>query len=194
MHGREFVMHTVALRRDYSDAYDFINFRRGLSYLEEIVGFKHSPPVVARKGLRKFKDLMPEYLGLKESHVSTSKHHQSEKGRLFAGLQQPIFSSFIIYNTEKLNGENAQVSFFDKIWVIGSKNKCLLAADITDLEKLKNKHEHKLTILVAQAWFALLATKNEQEIAAIKMELTRHTLVGEYCNSNNMQHLVDYGK
>ena len=30
--------------------------------MEEIVDFKHSEPIIARKGLRKFKDLLPEYL------------------------------------------------------------------------------------------------------------------------------------
>lgn len=74
--GREFVLHTVSLKRDYTDAYDLVNYRRGLTYLEEIVDFKPSPPIVVRKGLRKFKDLLPEYLDIKESHVSTSKFHQ----------------------------------------------------------------------------------------------------------------------
>ena len=65
----------MSLKKDYADDYDYINFRRGLTYLEEIVDFKHSEPIVARKGLRKFKDIMPEYLNLRESHVNTSKFH-----------------------------------------------------------------------------------------------------------------------
>jgi hypothetical protein len=149
--------------------------------------------VVARKGLRKFKDLLPEYLDLKESHISSSKFHAAEKGRLFRALKDPNFTSYVIYNTEKLNGENAQFSFFEGFWIIGSKNKSLLAAGPADLEKVKNKHEHKLTILIAQAWFKLLATRSEQEVAGIKGELANSTLIGEYCNSHNMQHIIDYG-
>lgn len=52
-------MHNISLKKDYAELYDIINYRRGLSYIEEIVDFKHSEPTVARKGLRKFKDLLP---------------------------------------------------------------------------------------------------------------------------------------
>lgn len=96
--------------------------------------------MVARKGLRKFKDLLPEYLDLKESHVSSSKFHAGERNRLFKTLKEPNFTSFVIYNTDKLNGENAQFSFFQGCWIIGSKNKSLMAAQLSDLDKLKNKH------------------------------------------------------
>jgi hypothetical protein len=192
--GREFVLYNISLKREYKDSYDLLNYRRGLTYLEEIIDFKHTAPVVARKGLRKFTDLLPEYLDIKESHLSTSKFHASERNRLFRPLQHPTLSSFLIYNTEKLNGENAQFSFFEGRWVIGSKNKCLLASNLEELERLRNKHEHRLTILIAQAWFALLAARSEQEVAGIKLELASNTLVGEYCNSENLQHLVDYGK
>lgn len=96
--------------------------------------------MVARKGLRKFTDLLPEYLDLKESHLSNSKFHGAERSRLFRPLQHPALSSFLIYNTEKLNGENAQFSFFEGRWVIGSKNKSLLAGAAEELEKLRNKH------------------------------------------------------
>lgn len=57
--SREFVVHNISLKKDYAEQYDIINYRRGLSYIEEIVDFKHSEPTVARKGLRKFKDLLP---------------------------------------------------------------------------------------------------------------------------------------
>lgn len=74
---REFVIYNLSLKKDYVDQYDFLNFRRGLALLEEIIDFNHTEPVVARKGLRKFKDLMPEYLDIKQSHVTTSKHHSA---------------------------------------------------------------------------------------------------------------------
>lgn len=160
--GREFVLHNISLKREYRDKYDYINYRRGLTYLEEIIDFKHTAPIVARKGLRKFTDLLPEYLQLKESHVTNSKFHSFEKNRLLRPLQNPLFTSFVVYNTQKLNGENAQFSFFEGRWVIGSKNKCLMVTGPGDLASLKNKHEHKLTILIAQAWFALLESRSEQ--------------------------------
>jgi len=55
----------MSLKKDYVDDYDYVNFRRGLAYVEEIVDFKDSALMVGRKGLRKFKDLMPEYLDIK---------------------------------------------------------------------------------------------------------------------------------
>lgn len=97
---------------------------------------------------------MPEYLDLKESHVNTSKHHSSEKHRLFKNLETSQCTSYTIYNTEKANGENAQISVVcDKYWLIGTKNKCLLAMNESDLSTLKNKHEYKQNILIAKAWF-----------------------------------------
>ena len=68
----------------------------------------------------------------------------------------------MVYNTDKLNGENAQISWgFGAVWVIGTKNKVILLESVQDIEKIKNKVEHKLTILVAQAWFFLLKDKSE---------------------------------
>ena len=69
------MIYNLSLKKDYSDEYDYLNFRRGLSYYEEIVDFKHSEAAVARKGLRKFRDLMAEYLDIKQSHVNNSKYH-----------------------------------------------------------------------------------------------------------------------
>jgi len=59
---------------------------------------------------------------------------------------------------------------------------------------MKNKHEYKQNILMAKAWFKLLNNKNEGEVNALKLDLSDKTLVGEYCNMDNMQHLVNYGK
>ncbi len=63
-----------------------------------------------------------------------------------------------------------------------------------DLDKLKNKHEYKQNILIARAWFSLLKNKSQEDVAGIKMQLSSKTLIGEYCNMENMQHLVNYGQ
>ena len=161
--GRQFVLYNLSLKKDYADHYDFVNYRRGLTYMQEIVNFQHEELVVARKGLRKFKDLMAEYLDIKESHVNSSKFHAAQKQRLFKNLQSSNSKSFVIYNTEKVNGENAQISVVcDKYWLIGSKNKCLLVQNEQDLQKLKNKHEYKQTSLIARCWFKLLKSKTEE--------------------------------
>lgn len=63
-----------------------------------------------------------------------------------------------------------------------------------DLDKLKNKHEYKQNILIARAWFSLLKNKSQEDVDGIKMQLSSKTLIGEYCNMENMQHLVNYGQ
>lgn len=139
--NREFVVSNLSLKKDYADDYDFLNFRRGLAYVEEIIDFKHEELTLARKGLRKFRDLLPEYIDIKESHVNHSRYHGGEKQRLFKNMDKINCHSYLIYNSEKLNGENAQISFvYDQFWVIGSKNKTLIISDEADLEKIKNKH------------------------------------------------------
>jgi ATP-dependent RNA circularization protein (DNA/RNA ligase family) len=40
----------------------------------------------------------------------------------------------------------------------------------------------------------LLEKRSEEEVKELKMELSEKTLVGEYCNMENMQHLVNYGQ
>ena len=68
-----------------------------------------------------------------------------------------------------------------------------MAQTEADLDKMRNKHEYKQNILMAKAWFKLLNKKNEGEVNALKLDLSDKTLVGEYCNMDNMQHLVNYG-
>lgn len=100
----------MSLKKDYSDEYDYLNFRRGLAYYEEIIDFKHTETKVARKGLRKFRDLMAEYVEIKQSHINYSKYHLGERNRLFKHIDNSTCESFKIYNTDKANGENAQIS------------------------------------------------------------------------------------
>ena len=46
----------------------------------------------------------------------------------------------MVYSTDKLNGENAQISWgFGAVWVIGTKNKVILLESDQDIEKIKNK-------------------------------------------------------
>jgi hypothetical protein len=53
---------------------------------------------------------------------------------LFGHLENVAYQEYCIYNTEKLNGENAQISFvLDKFWIIGTKNKCLMLCEEEEL-------------------------------------------------------------
>ena len=88
--------------------------------------------------------MMAEYLDLKKSHVNNSMYHYGERSRLFKKLEESNCKEYTIYNTQKANGQNAQISVVkSKYWLIGTKNKCLMAEKIEDLDKqaqcIKNK-------------------------------------------------------
>jgi hypothetical protein len=73
--NRDFIVYNISLKKDYSDEFEYVNCRRGLTYIHEIINFQNQNFDIARKGMPKFKDLMPEYLDMKESHIKTSKYH-----------------------------------------------------------------------------------------------------------------------
>ena len=60
--GRDYVVHNLSMKGDPENDFDIANYRRGLAVVEEIVNFKEASLRTAKKGLRKFNDLMPEYL------------------------------------------------------------------------------------------------------------------------------------
>lgn len=123
--------------------------------------------------------MYPEYLEIKDSHISNSKYHEGEKERIFEKLLKSNAESYLIYNTEKLNGENAQISYSSEgVWIIGSKNKTLMVSSPEDLSSIKNKHEHKLTTLIAQAWFAMLLSLGEEKAILIKERLVNLNMIG----------------
>lgn len=84
--GRDFVVHNLSMKGDPTNIFDITNYRRGLAIIEEIVNFKEGPPRVGKKGLRKFMDLLPEYLDTKKDSFSGSKHHIACKGQIFSDL------------------------------------------------------------------------------------------------------------
>lgn len=78
------------MKGDPINDFDIVNYRRGLAFLEEIVNFKEVELRVAKKGLRKFYDIMPEYLDIKNSHISNSKHYGSIKSKMFDPLKTNV--------------------------------------------------------------------------------------------------------
>ena len=100
---------------------------------------------------------MAEYLDIKQSHVNNSKYHYGQRNRLFKNLEESNCDSYMIYNTEKANGENTQVSYNYEFnaWVICSKNVSLLARDRQDVKKYKEQR-YNYAQLMADAWFDLI--------------------------------------
>lgn len=53
---------------------------------------------------------MPEYLDIKSSHFNKNKHHNNMKMIFLNGITNSNADKIKIYNTQKLNGENMQIS------------------------------------------------------------------------------------
>ena len=59
VNGKDIVIHNISMKGDPQEQFDCVNYRRGLTYMQEIVNFVDGDLRVARKGLRKFYDLLP---------------------------------------------------------------------------------------------------------------------------------------
>lgn len=125
-----------------------------MAYIDEIVDHKHTNFAIAKKGLRKFHDLMPEFLDMKQSYFTNNKNQVSMKNIFLSSVLSSKDDKIRIYDTEKLNGENIQISaVYGDFWVIGTKNKTLLLRGPQDISQIKYKHEHLMTIQIAKLFF-----------------------------------------
>ena len=98
-----------------------------------------------------------------------------------------------LFQLEKANGENCQISYISEInsWVICSKNVSLLAKKESDLEIYKGKSRFYFAHLIGITWFKTLISRNIS-IEQIKLELKNKTLIGEYCGNEVHMHLLKY--
>lgn len=145
-----------------------VRMRRGLTFLslpgEELE--------IARQGLPKFFDI-----------------DEREIEKNLVGVKFPV----TIHNLEKLNGENAQVSYSGKTgkWIICSKNVAIAASSLAEAEALFSGNQRfSFALYIARHWFngVLPNTKNLDDL---KLFLAQNTLVGEVCDVTKNQHIVD---
>lgn len=102
---------------------------------------------------------MPEFLDMKQSHFTNNKNQVAYKNIFLNSVLGSKTEKIRIYDTEKLNGENIQISaVYGDFWVIGTKNKTLLLRGYEDISQIKYKHEHLMTIQVAKLFFSHLNT------------------------------------
>ena len=108
--------------------------RRGNTIVELADRSKH----IVRKGLEKFFDLDYSFIEfhLKKGEILEKKRNCREI--IFAGIEGALKNGnkVRIYQTEKANGENCQISYFRPIdsWLVSSKNVSILAKSRTDVE------------------------------------------------------------
>jgi hypothetical protein len=84
-----------------------------------------------------------------------------------------------LIKTEKINGENAQVSYICECdgWIICSNKVSLLAANTNDLAMYSENRYHS-ALLIADQWFKDIAKLTNDKIFQLKKLLDRFTAVG----------------
>lgn len=102
--GTDLVSYNICPKKDkddvvYKQAYNKINLRRGLTYIEVLKDFKREKIEVARKGLRKFFDLYKEHL----SEDEEAKRHEHTRAEFQKGLKGHKLG-FLVHFIEKANG------------------------------------------------------------------------------------------
>lgn len=97
------------------------------------------------------------------------------------------------YRLNKANGENCQVAHYAPTdeWVVSSKNVSIFVREPADIKAYKEER-YQFAVLMAEAWFAILADHKAEDIEKLKADLRGKTLVGEYCGNPDFQHLVKY--
>ena len=176
-HRDDFSLTDVAMRAGGADTGVYLKhpelqlrMRRGLTFLKSGDRLE-----VTRQGLPKFFDLDLQ---------------QQEKD--FKDSQFPI----TLYNLEKLNGENAQISYskcIDK-WIICSKNVAIAAATLEEAESVYcNEQRFTFALYIARHWFTGCVPLLK-DLDGLKTFLDSNTIVGEVCDITQNQHIVDNPK
>ncbi|CAD8072030.1 unnamed protein product [Paramecium primaurelia] len=167
-------------------------FRRGLCYL-----IQDNQYSIIRRGLKKFFDINLKQFQSQGNSNLTNKTDQIINNYTLSCL--PKESEIKITQMEKVNGENAQISYIKTLdrWVIGSKNVTLLCIDESELKQYDSQitndpldSRYKYAIKIAQEWLKIIALS--KNVDTIKKYLNEHTLIGEYCGNIEYQHLVQY--
>lgn len=101
--------------------------------------------------------------------------------------------SIVLYESQKANGENVQISYFapKQAWIISSKNIAIIARTREDIETF-TESRYQYSKLMAQSWFDILEKSGDKKTEAMKEFFSKYTLVGEYTGNPEYQHLVKY--
>ncbi|EAS07444.2 RNA ligase (macronuclear) [Tetrahymena thermophila SB210] len=175
-----------------------INIKRGNSVC--VVHSEESEekiePFFCRRGMRKFYDLIPEYLN---EGKKLSGYHQKVKFLTLNEAKEKLDSGQFqvhLYNLFKENGEHCQISYlqmFD-MWLIASKNVTILVKQREDAEKYYHKLRYYWAKLISDEWFNILDRMDLQQIQQLKEQMQNFTFIGEHCGNQKHQHIFKYDK
>eukprot|EP00397_Hematodinium_sp_SG-2012_P011677 GEMP01011822.1.p1 GENE.GEMP01011822.1~~GEMP01011822.1.p1 ORF type:complete len:445 (+),score=108.58 GEMP01011822.1:988-2322(+) len=138
--------------------------RRGISFVDEGEEIR-----LLRRGLPKFFDV--PLLDSDATRISntTGRYH--------------------VYSLEKANGENAQITRYDDLWVCCSKNVSLVAKNANDLA-LYTGDRYSVAKEIAEVFFAQFDKLQDSDKTHVLTLCEKYTLVGELVGVH--QHLVAY--
>jgi len=148
-----------------------VRMRRGLTFIRRGKNLQ-----IGRQGLPKFFDLDLDKI-------------EREDSLLIPDSAFPV----TIYNLEKLNGENAQVSWSSDLqrWIICSKNVAIAVRDLSHAREAFGGNQRFLYALhIAKHWFEG-TLPNVKRLEELKDLLNQNTLIGEVVDLSNAQHIVD---
>ncbi len=175
--------------------------RRGNTLVRWTEGPNKGQVKIGRKGLSKFFDVRLGHIKLAAGKITEADlrkegvdcRHEYDVSVLPCVQAISQGHSIDIYQTEKANGENAQVSFIAELdaWIVCSKNVSILAKSAADIDKMTSER-FEYARKIAHTWFEMIKTVKNLEL--LKQLLADHTAVGEYCGNLNLQHMVKYDK
>ena len=142
--------------------------RRGNTIIELAKGQRF----IGRKGFQKFFDLSFSFL---EFHLKDTAIKDNEKQRIrdiiFKGIEQAYKDGCTIklYQTEKANGENCQISYISRLdsWLISSKNVSILARTRKEIDEYEKQYLKELNLKEQEE----LNRKKEEELNRKEEEL-----------------------
>lgn len=78
---------------------------------------------------------------------------------------------------EKANGENAQISYSNGLWVVCSKNRVMFVKEEKDLDSM-DRSRFVLTTEIARSWFGYYNKLSAEQQNQLKQDLEELTLIG----------------
>ena len=155
--------------------------------------------VWVRRGLTKFFDISIDYLKnslkLKEKNIEDKEDAFLSSQIIFNPIKKALNlnKSIEVYQLEKVNGENVQVSYIrllDK-WIISSKNCSVIVRNQDELEEyLEKRYEYACKI--AKTWLQML--DSIRDLNGFINWINEKTMIGEYVGNPDCQHIVKYQK
>lgn len=166
--------------------------------------FNNKALLFGRRGLPKFFDIRHIHLEIlsgrqpREEFTKLSSDIFFEYRTIFPQILKSMSEghTLTIWETEKANGENCQVSCVQpeagrSLWLVSSKNVTIVFSNAEEIEQYKDMRFNYAKAM-GFMWLKTIAEFGELQLAELQTYLLSHTFIGEYCGNYKLQHMVDY--